>query len=78
MPAALLPDVRDDLGRREFLAGALGAALLAGCGDDDDGAARDAGFPVTVDHSFGQTTLRSRPRRVASRRSTSTRPTCCS
>jgi iron complex transport system substrate-binding protein len=57
------------LTRREFMFSALGAALLVACGgdDDDDGAsstAESAGFPLTVQHKFGETTVPSVPERV--------------
>ncbi|MEU9918669.1 iron-siderophore ABC transporter substrate-binding protein [Streptomyces sp. NPDC051001] len=55
-------------------AAALGAGLLAGCGDDssdsadkasDDTSTTAAGaFPVTVEHAFGSTTVTKTPERV--------------
>lgn len=71
MPAVLdppAPVVLDDLRRREFLAGVLAAGLLAGCGDDatDDGSGDDDAFPATVAHSFGRTTIGSKPQRIVS------------
>lgn len=46
-------------------------ALLAGCGDGAEPASSDAatgpaadGFPVTVEHAFGSTTIEQRPQRV--------------
>ena len=46
------------------------AAAACGSGDDDDGttgaapAAEASGFPVTVDHKYGSTTIETRPERV--------------
>ena len=44
--------------------------VLSGCGADDpprgaDAAAKGGAFPVTVEHKFGATTVRSTPRRIA-------------
>ena len=51
---------------------ALVAAMLvlSGCGSDDPAgdakvAAEDGPFPVTVEHKFGTTTVKSTPRRIA-------------
>jgi iron complex transport system substrate-binding protein len=48
------------------------AAALAGCGDDEDtgtttsgGSAATEAFPVTVKHAYGETTIESKPERVA-------------
>ncbi|MGD9891566.1 MAG: iron-siderophore ABC transporter substrate-binding protein [Dehalococcoidia bacterium] len=64
------------LTRRGLLAGTIGAMLLAACGD---GAGSDeissvaapqetatTGFPITVSHRYGETTVPSAPRRVLS------------
>ena len=57
-----------------ILAAALSAAaLLAGCGSDDDSQpaasaaepAAGAAFPATVEHKFGTTTVPSEPKRIA-------------
>ncbi|MFE3517798.1 iron-siderophore ABC transporter substrate-binding protein [Streptomyces sp. NPDC059166] len=54
-------------------AAALGVGLLAGCGSDTPDEEKDAGagapassgaFPVTVEHAFGSTTVKSAPERV--------------
>lgn len=64
------PEIVDDLTRRHFLAGAAAAAALAACGRsaDDPGAAADGpaagGFPVTIEHLHGSTTIADRPQRV--------------
>ncbi len=47
----------------------LVAALLVGCGADDEpavetGAAGDGAFPATVEHKFGTTTVPSKPERI--------------
>jgi iron complex transport system substrate-binding protein len=60
--------------RRSALAAAAGLALLlAACGTNDDktpsasgsSAAETAAFPVTIDHKFGSTTIKSEPKRIA-------------
>jgi len=63
--------ITDDATRRQFLIGGLSlAGLLAGCGTS--GPALDAtpddtgGFPVTIDHQFGSTTIPRPPERVVS------------
>ncbi len=55
-----------------LLAAGLAALLLAACGEDSvagggasqEDPARSAGFPVTVEHKFGSTTVPRRPERV--------------
>lgn len=64
------------LSRRLLLTGGAGVAAgiaLAACGDDSgsddgggDGGAGDAGFPVTVRHQFGSTTVEEKPSTVVS------------
>jgi iron complex transport system substrate-binding protein len=57
---------------RPVLTALAAATLLAGCGSADEpaaeaaeGTAADAGtFPVTIDHTFGSTTIEQRPERV--------------
>lgn len=81
MPILLLPptttsDIDGDLTRRRLLgAGSLLAgALLAGCADDDPGAAPAAsptppgagGFPVEIRHRFGVSRVDAQPERVVS------------
>ncbi|MGQ0773133.1 MAG: iron-siderophore ABC transporter substrate-binding protein [Pseudonocardiales bacterium] len=74
MPIALLnrpAPIDDDATRRQFLIGGASlAALLAGCGTSAPapGAAPDrgGGFPVTIDHQFGSTTIPRPPERVVS------------
>lgn len=58
--------------RRQVLLGTLaaaGGALVAGCGGDDGadpgGTAAGDGFPVTLEHKLGTTTIESPPQRVA-------------
>lgn len=59
---------RDDGTRRELLIGGAALALgLAACGDDDAGerpAAGSDGFPRTIRHASGTTTIRCKPERV--------------
>jgi hypothetical protein len=55
--------------RREFVAGglSLGALLLAGCGESEPDSPRadgEQGFPVTIAHRHGSTTISEEPRRV--------------
>jgi len=65
---------------RVLLASALSALALAGCGSSDtsdggataadptvssSGDAADSAFPVTIKHAFGETTIESKPERVA-------------
>jgi iron complex transport system substrate-binding protein len=56
--------------RRCILALALAALALPACGGDDDessptdAAAKGAGFPVTIRHAMGATTIERRPERV--------------
>ncbi|WP_226357375.1 ABC transporter substrate-binding protein [Pseudonocardia sp. ICBG601] len=54
--------------RRRLLAGGLGLALLAACGrpapGDTDGAPAAGGFPRTVRHEAGETTVPAAPERV--------------
>jgi iron complex transport system substrate-binding protein len=59
--------------RRSALAAAAGLVLvLAACGSGDDqapsasgsSAATEAAFPVTIDHKFGSTTIKSAPKRI--------------
>ncbi|ANY06235.1 iron-siderophore ABC transporter substrate-binding protein [Pseudonocardia sp. HH130630-07] len=59
--------------RRQMLLGSLaaGGVLLTGCasgGESADGGAADAGegFPVTIEHEFGSTTIERAPQRVVS------------
>lgn len=60
----------EDLTRREFMFGALGAALLAACGsnDDDDEGTEDLGEPDAttriVQHETGETEIPQRPQRM--------------
>lgn len=66
-PVDLAPDVVDDATRREFVVGGLGlgALVLAGCGDDPSSSASgDEGFPITIEHTLGRTTIDRRPQRV--------------
>lgn len=70
-PVDLVPDIVDDGTRREFVVGglSLGALLLAGCGDSDDDprqTSAEGGFPVTLTHKYGRTTIRRKPERVVS------------
>jgi iron complex transport system substrate-binding protein len=67
---------RNSFSRRRFLATTAGAAatslLAAACGDDDSASstasssAGGAGFPVTITHKFGSTTIKKAPERVVS------------
>jgi iron complex transport system substrate-binding protein len=60
--------------RRSALAAAAGLVLLlAACGSNDDqtpaaagsnGPAAEVAFPVTIDHKFGSTTIKSEPKRI--------------
>ncbi|RZT83790.1 iron complex transport system substrate-binding protein [Pseudonocardia sediminis] len=55
--------------RRQVLLGSLaaGGVLLTGCGGGDEtsgGAAAGAGFPATIEHKFGTTTIERAPTRV--------------
>lgn len=56
--------------RRQFMAGAFGAALLVACGGDDEeegsGGATGSAFPVEVAHKYGNTTVPSVPAKVVS------------
>ena len=62
----------EDATRREFITGlgaaALAAAFLAACGDDAEGDADaspgGAGYPVTIRHAYGDTTIATEPKRV--------------
>ncbi|MCQ4082337.1 iron-siderophore ABC transporter substrate-binding protein [Streptomyces sp. RB6PN25] len=51
-----------------LLATAVSATLLAACGSTDGASSADAapgsGFPVTIRHAIGSTTIKSRPQRV--------------
>src|SRR4051794_34409129 len=55
---------------RVSLAALAIAALVAGCGSTDDGggdggtAATGGAFPVSIDHTFGSTTIPSQPERI--------------
>ena len=59
-------------GRRATLAGAVSLVLLSACGTDasseDDDSGGDAGgaFPVTVEHTYGETEIPEQPHRVVS------------
>ena len=75
MTAATL-DARSDaingLTRRQFLGGVSLVALLAACGSESgpdpsttDDAVEGSGFPITVDHKYGSTTIPAKPQRVA-------------
>ena len=60
---------RSTRARRGFVVVAA-LLVLSGCGSDDesrggDTAARGGAFPVTDEHKFGATTVRSTPRRIA-------------
>lgn len=69
-----LPNLTDDLTRRELIQGGMAAGLLvaAGCGPGDGNASNDRavpeapapGFPRVIEHKFGSTTLASPPARV--------------
>lgn len=74
-----LHEVVDDLTRRRFVIGGTAAAVLAGCGTRSSGttAATDTtgadttgatggagGFPVTIAHRYGTTTVEREPQRV--------------
>lgn len=67
--------ILNQLTRRQFVLGGSAAALLAtaGCGRDGDGEAApttaparegSGGFPVTVEHRYGSTTITGAPERV--------------
>jgi hypothetical protein len=63
-----LPQI-DDLNRREFMAGAIGTAILIACGSDDEddqaGASDpNGGFPRTVTHALGETRIPTGPERI--------------
>ncbi|OLL75487.1 ABC-type Fe3+-siderophore transport system, periplasmic iron-binding component [Pseudonocardia sp. Ae168_Ps1] len=63
-----------EFSRRQVLLGSLAAAggvLLSGCGGGESGggsggAADGEGFPVTIEHKFGSTTIERAPQRVVS------------
>lgn len=56
------------IGRRAILAGVFTAPLLAACGSTDGESVADpsggAGFPVTIEHMFGETEVPSAPKKV--------------
>lgn len=58
----------EDVTRRQFMFGALGAALIIACGDDEESnvASFDDGFPITVQHQYGETVIPAPPQRVVS------------
>lgn len=67
VPARRL-DVIDDLTRRRFIGGSLSlAALMAACGGEPGSAPppgttpAGSGFPVTVEHRYGSTTIPAEP-----------------
>ncbi|MDQ4011793.1 MAG: ABC transporter substrate-binding protein [Actinomycetota bacterium] len=64
-------DVINGFTRRRFLGGASLVALLAACGSESSSgpsttgdATEGSGFPVTVDHKYGSTTIPAAPQRV--------------
>lgn len=63
-------DVIDDLTRRRFIGGGLSlAALMAACGGESGsapppGTSAGSGFPATVEHRYGSTTIPAEPQRV--------------
>ena len=60
-----LPARIEDLTRRELISSAFAAALLIACGDDaEEQGPAGAGFPRTVRHAAGETTIPTRPERV--------------
>lgn len=66
------PEVIDGFPRRKFIIGGVSlVALLAACGTEfdpasppTDDAAEGSGFPVTVNHKYGSTTIPAKPQRV--------------
>ena len=67
-PCPLLPDVRGDATRRQFILGAASlAALLAGCGTSTrtapDTPKSQGRFPVTIAHKYGSTEIPGPPLR---------------
>lgn len=67
-PLASLDGLHDDLSRRLFHTGAAAAGLLPACGSDATSgpapAAAGSGFPVTLPHRYGSTTIPAEPKRV--------------
>ncbi|MGD9894634.1 MAG: ABC transporter substrate-binding protein [Dehalococcoidia bacterium] len=53
--------------RRGLMISAFATAMLAACraGHESEGSPPEAGFPVTIKHKYGETTIQSRPKRVA-------------
>lgn len=72
MPAQLLDRPRPtpiaDATRRQVLTGLTATALLAACGPEEDRPADEgrsaAGFPRTIDHELGSTTIAAPPERI--------------
>jgi len=68
-PQVAAPEIDDDISRRELIVGgaAVGMLSLAGCGRRDRAQPSPEtgdGFPVTIEHRYGRTTIPTTPARV--------------
>lgn len=65
-PGLLIPEIMNDLTRRDFLVGGAAALLLAGCGGGEgSGRSGASGGGRIVEHKYGSTEVPETPERVA-------------